>query len=159
MFTQADGAAPGTAGEATQNGNRDGLEKVAQMMVEGSHADALNENQDWQALADVNAKRAGELSARIAELEPVSAQADRYRGALETFLTAEKKDLPRHVLVLLEKLDLVDQVEYLAANREELLPKSAAAGVPASPEPKERTLSEEDLERARRGQASIYSNF
>jgi hypothetical protein len=158
MFTRADGASPGSAGEVTRNEDQDGLEKVAQEVVKESQAEAQEVNQGWQDLADLNAKRIDELSAKVAELEPVSAQTDRYRGALETFLTAEKKDLPGHVLVLLEKLDPVDQAEYLAANREELLPKSAA-GVPASPEPKERTLSEEDLERARRGQASIYSNF
>ncbi len=136
-------------------------ERSALKAKEEAEAEGLKAKQEWQALAEVKEKQAAELSARLALLEPVNATAERYRGALEKYLEAEKKDMPKHVLVLLEKLDPVDQIEYLAQNREVLKPASArgAAGVPASPDPKERTLSEEEQERARRGQASLYSSF
>ena len=135
-------------------------EKAAQKAREDAEAESLKKNQEWQGLAATQEKRANELAARVTELESVGDQATRYKGALEKYLAAEKKDLPKHVLVLLEKLDPVDQIEYLAANREELGKGGGApVGVPASPEPKERTLSDEDRERARRGQAQIYQNF
>ncbi len=126
-------------------------EKAAGKARDDAQAEALKKNQEWQALAEKSA-------ARVVELEPLGEQAARYRDALEKSLAAEKKDLPRHVLVLLEKLDPVDQIEYLSANREEL-GKPLRTGVPASPEPAERTLSEDDAARARRGQAQIYQNF
>lgn len=134
-------------------------ERATARAKEEAEAEALKKNQEWQALADVNAKKADELAARVAQLEPVGEQVERYRSALERSLAAEKKDLPKHVLVLLEKLDPVEQIDYLAANRDALGRTTGAAGVPASPEPKERRLSDDDLERARRGQANLYQNF
>jgi hypothetical protein len=125
---------------------------------ENQQVEALKKNEEWQGLAEENQRKVEELAGRIAELEPLGEKVTRYMGALEKYLEAEKKDLPRYVLVLLEKMDPVDQIEYLSANRGEL-GKRAAVGVPASPEAKERTLSEDDLERARRAQANLYSNF
>ena len=128
-------------------------EKDAAKAKETAEAEALKKNQEWQALAEKNA-------AKLAELEPLSEQVTRYKGALEKYLANEKKDLPKHVLVLLEKLDPVEQIEYIATNRAELGKGAAGTdGIPASPNPKQRTLSDEDQEKARRGQGQIYQNF
>ena len=124
-----------------------------------SEAEALKKNQEWQALAEKNETRANELLAKLGELEPLGDQVTRYKGALEKYLATEKKDLPKHVLVLLEKLDPIEQIEYLAANREDLGKTGKVDGVPPSPDPKQRTLSDDEKEAARRGQASLYSNF
>jgi len=134
-------------------------EKAALKAREDAEAEALKKNQEWQTLAEKNAARASELEARMGELEPLGEQVTRYKGALDKYLQAEKKDLPKHVLVLLDKLDPVEQIEYLSANREELGKVGARAGVPASPDPAQRSLSEEELEAARRGQAALYGNF
>ena len=127
-------------------------EKAAARAREDAEAQAFKKNQEWQAQAEKSA-------ARVAELESLGEQVTRYQGALDQYLAAEKKDLPRHVLVLLEKLDPVEQMEYLSANRDELGRPALKGGVPASPEPKERALSEEEAERARRGQAQLYQGF
>lgn len=113
-------------------------EKAAQKAREEAEAGALQKNQEWQTLGE---------------------QVTRYKGALDKYLQAEKKDLPRYVLALLEKLDPVEQIEYISANREELGKPASKAGVPPSPEPKERTLSEDEQQQARRSQAQIYQNF
>jgi predicted ATP-dependent endonuclease of OLD family len=135
-------------------------EKATLKAKEEAEAEALKKNQEWQALAEKNDARASELAVRIGELEPLGEQVTRYKGALEKYLAAEKKDLPKHVLVLLEKLDPIEQIEYLSANREELGKSGKGPeGVPASPNPKQRTLSEDEQEAARRGQASLYNNF
>lgn len=55
----------------------------------------------------------------LEELRPVKEQAERYRGALESYLAEERKGVPKHVIPLLDKLDVVDQLEYIAANRAE----------------------------------------
>lgn len=120
------------------------------------------QQKDWRELEE-QAREAEQrnisLQARVGELEPLGKTAERYRQALEKVLLTEKKDLPVHLSVLLEKLDPVEQIEYLAGNRQELGLSARADGVPASPVPKERSLSEEDMEAARRGQAGLYGNF
>jgi len=135
-------------------------EKAAAKLREDAEADALKKNQEWQTLSQKTEARANELQARVGELEAVGSQVERYKAALEKNLEAEKKDLPKHVLVLLEKLDPVEQLEYLAANRE-VLGKAGrtSEGVPSTPSPRQRSLSEEDQEAARRSQAAIYQNF
>ena len=134
-------------------------EKAMAKAKDEAEADSLKKNQEWQALAERNAAKASELQAKLGELEPLSDQVTKLSGALSKYLEAEKKDLPKHVLVLLEKLDVVEQIEYLALNREALGRSGRVEGVPASPNAKQRSLSEEELEAARRGQASLYSNF
>jgi hypothetical protein len=134
-------------------------EKALAKARDESEAEALKKNQEWQTLAERNAAKASELQAKLGELEPLSDQVVRLSGALEKYLEAEKKELPKHVLVLLEKLDAVDQMEYLAANREAIGRPGRVEGVPASPNAKQRSLSEEELEAARRGQAALYTNF
>ncbi len=134
-------------------------EKATQKAKEDAEAEGLKKNQEWQTLAEKHEARTNELLAKLDELEPLGGQVERYKGALEKYLATEKKDLPKHVMVLLEKLDPIEQIEYLAANREELGKTTGTGGVPASPDPKTRTLSEDELEAARRGQAQIYSNF
>jgi hypothetical protein len=122
--------------------------------------DALVKNQEYQKLADERGKRVAELEGQVGELETVRTQAERYKGALETYLQAEKKDLPKHVLTLLEKLDPVDQIEYISANREQLgKSNEGPQGVPPSPNPRERKLSESEQDEARKGQSSLYSRF
>ncbi len=133
-------------------------EKATQKAREEAEAQSLKKNQEWQSLAEKNEARVSQLAARLGELEPLSEQVTRYKSALEGSLAAEKKDLPRHVLVLLEKLDPIEQIEYLSANREEF-GRSRLAEIPASPSPKERALSEAEQDAARRGQAALYSNF
>jgi hypothetical protein len=134
-------------------------EKAAAKAKEEAEAKSLVENQAWQQVAQNHEKRANELLVKLDELEPLGEQVERYKGALEKYLVTEKKDLPKHVLVLLEKLDPIEQIEYLASNREELGKSTRSAGIPASPESKARSLSEEDLEAARRGQGMLYTNF
>lgn len=127
-------------------------EKSAAKAREEAEAEGLKKSEEWQALAK-------KLEARVGELEPIGEQVTRYKSVLEKYLEAEKKDLPKHVLVLLEKLDPADQMEYLSTNREELGKVGKLEGVPASPQARGRSISEEEQEAARRGQANLYSNF
>lgn len=136
-------------------------EAAAEKARKQAEEDALVKNQEFQKLSDERGKRVAELEGQVSEMTSVREQADRYKGALEKYLVAEKKDLPKHVLTLLEKLDPVDQIEYIAANRAELgkPPQENLKGVPPSPDPKERKLSDEEKAEARKGQASLYNRF
>lgn len=135
-------------------------EAAAEKARKQAEEDALVKNQEFQKLSDERGKRVVELENQVAELTTVREQADRYKAALEKYLVAEKQDLPKHVLTLLEKLDPVDQIEYIAANRAELgKPQEQLKGVPPSPDPKERKLSDEQKAEARKGQALLYNRF
>ena len=97
-----------------------------EIVREEAEAEGLKKSEEWQTLAK-------KLEARVGELEPTAEQVTRYKGAIEKYLAAEKKDLPKHILALLDKLDPVDQIEYLSANRDEI--GKGLQGVPPSPTP------------------------
>ncbi len=76
----------------------------------------LTEAGEYKALAE-------QAQAKVAELEPHKARADRYEASLTKLLAEERKGLPKHVLTLLDKLDPADQLDYIAENREALTAK------------------------------------
>lgn len=133
-------------------------EAAAEKLKKQAEEDALVKNQEFQKLADERGKRVAELESQVTELTTVREQAERYKGALDKYLEAERKGLPKHVLTLLEKLDPVDQIEYIAANRAELgkPAEQPIQGVPPSPNPRERKLSEKETDDARRDQSRLY---
>jgi hypothetical protein len=135
-------------------------EATAKKVREQAEEEALVKNQEFQKLADERAKRIAELEPRVGEIEPLKEQVTRYKEALEKYLEAEKKDLPKHVLTLLEKLDPIEQMTFISENREELgKPAKTVDPIPPSPNPKERKLSDDDKSRAQKEQGSIYSRF
>jgi len=81
--------------------------------------DALKKQGDWQKLAE-------DAQAKLKELEPHKAKAEKYEAALSKLLASQRKDLPAHVLKLLDKLDPAEQLEYIAENREALVPNKAS---------------------------------
>ena len=88
---------------------------------------ALREQGEWQKLAD---QRAAELSAARAELDAAKDAAsdrDRYKAAIVAQLKALRADLPPHITALLDKLDVADQLAYIAENH-------AALTKPAAPD-------------------------
>lgn len=99
---------------------KDKAEKLAAKARADAEADAAKKNGEWQKLAEQREAELSDLQKRIAELEIFPAKAERYEGTLKKFLAAQKKDLPGHILSLLEKLDPVDQLEYLTANADAL---------------------------------------
>lgn len=117
--------------------NRKKIEKAereAQKAKEDAEAEKLNNAQEFQKLAELRQAKVSELEKQVSELEPLRAKAERLEKALAAQLGAMKKELPVHITALLEKLDVVEQLEYLAANQE-ALKKPGAAGVPATPNP------------------------
>ena len=93
---------------------------------------ALETQQEWQKLAEQRQTRITELEPLQAQMETAEATIERYKGALTSMLEAQRKDLPAHILSLLDKQDPVDQLEYLAANADELRPQGRQ-GIPATP--------------------------
>lgn len=96
--------------------------------------DAAKEQGRWKDLAEQH-------EAKVKELEPAVAKADRYEAALKAHLETQRKDLPAHITALLDRLDVADQLDWIAANQEALKPQpftnghTVAAAVPATPKP------------------------
>jgi hypothetical protein len=110
-------------------------QKKAQTAAEKARADAEAEaakkNGEWQKLAEQREQELAALNQRIADLEPVTGKAERYEKALQSYLTEAKKAVPAHVLALLEKLPVDEQLAYIAANAANF--KTPAGGPPATP--------------------------
>jgi len=75
---------------------------------------------DQQEFEKLATKRKGELQAVTERVATLEAENKKNEEALTKYLEAARKDLPEHILALLDKLDTVDQLEYIAANRETL---------------------------------------
>jgi hypothetical protein len=78
-----------------------------------------------------SAKLETELETLKADHETVSADLKRHEKALEKLLEARRKGLPGHVTALLDKMDAVAQLEYIAEFGEDLTKE--ADGKPGSP--------------------------
>lgn len=76
---------------------------------------------EWQSLAESHA-------ARISELEPFRAQAERYEAALRAKVAQERAGLPAHITALLDRLDPAEQLEWLAANADAVRPQQSTNG-------------------------------
>lgn len=81
---------------------------------------ALKEQGEWQKLADDRAGEIARLEAEAARLPTLQEQADRYKAALEKHLEAQRKALPKYAIELLDHLDPVDQLAWLARHGDEL---------------------------------------
>jgi len=152
----ATGDAPGAeaqAGTGEQQPNGGDAAAVTFSAEQQAHIDQLigerlkRAKEQWKAAADVAEKKAAdaaeadrlkeqakfkELSekqaAQLAELEGVKPELERYKGALEQYAAKAREGLPEHLVPLLEKLDVVEQLAYLAEH-------GAAVGKPAAQVP------------------------
>ncbi len=137
-------------------------EEAARKATEAAEAKALADQQKWQELAEKHGKRVTELEGQVTASATVTEQLERYKGALEAQLKTVKAGLPAHVTTLLDKLDVVEQMEYIAANQEALKTPAApaAGGPPASPKPGEaRQMSEEERQKAQQQATQLYGNL
>jgi hypothetical protein len=85
---------------------------------------ALAEQGEYKTLAE---QRASELATAKTELEAAKTHeqtAEKYRKALIAQLAIEKKAFPAHVVALLDKLDPLEQMEWITTNAEALKPAS-----------------------------------
>lgn len=95
--------------------------------------EALKQKQEWKTLAEQREAKLKELEPVPAQLEQLQGTVERYKKALESQLAESRKGLLPHLVALLDKLDPVEQLEYLAANQEAL--KKPPVGVPPTPSP------------------------
>lgn len=97
---------------------------------------AAAEKGEFKTLAEQRQARITELETErknvATERDDLKAKVERYETALTAQLTAARKDLPKHVTELLDRLDVADQLEYLAKHAGDL-GGSSRAGTPPTP--------------------------
>ena len=107
----------------------------------------LAEQGEFKTLAEQAQAKAAELETRVNELTPLGEQLTRYREALEGYAKAAREGVPAHVTELLDRMDPIDQLDYLTKHAAEL--RKTPGGLPSNPARNANTgLSDE--ERARR---------
>lgn len=110
-------------------------EAKTQKAREEAEAKALADQEKWKDLAEKHGTKLqtleADLETRSTELETAAQRIERLGQALTAQLAAQKEGLPEATLELLNRLDPVDQLEYLAKHRGSLTANTN--GVPPSP--------------------------
>ena len=101
---------------------REAEDAKAAKAAKASDEKRLAQQQEWQTLAEQREARIAELEQ---ELTPVSEDRERYKTALSSYLTREREGLPEATLELLDELDAVKQLEWIAKHREDAAPYRA----------------------------------
>ena len=96
-----------------ENATHRKAKKEAELAAQAAEEARLAQEKEWQQLAE---KR----QARIQELEPLSEDVDRYKGAVTSLLEQRRAGLPDHIITLLDKLDPVEQLQWIAENADKL---------------------------------------
>ena len=100
---------------------------------EKATADALAEQGEFKKLSETQAKQLLDLTTEketlTAQLETANADARKYRTTVESLLAEHIKTVPENIKMLLDKLDPIEQLNWLAANQGAV----KITGVPATP--------------------------
>jgi hypothetical protein len=93
----------------------------------------LHEQGEFKTLAEQRAAEIADLKSQVESNKAHIGTIERLKKALEARLEADKKNLPESVQTLLNKLDVADQMEWIAANPDALKPtdkQPAPGGTP-----------------------------
>jgi hypothetical protein len=109
-------------------------------------ADAMAEQGKFKELSETQAKQILDLTterdAVTAERDTFKETAGKYEKALNRLLETYKAGIPEHVKPLLDRLDPVDQLDWISANQESLKGNAQGQiGVPRTPPADGRGLS------------------
>jgi DNA repair exonuclease SbcCD ATPase subunit len=112
---------------------RDEFEKEQQKADREAEEARLAEQQEFQELAETRKAKLDELEP---QLETLQERAERYEKALTAHAEQAMANVPAFVKPLLEKMDPVEQLAYIAEHEEEFATESGgSAGPPKTPKP------------------------
>ncbi len=136
-------------------------DEAAKKAKEQAEQEAAAKNGEWQKLAEQRGAKLGELEAATttltSQVERLTTQTARLDKALRLQLDGLRKDVPKPVMALLDKLDPVEQLEWLAANRDQV-GASSKQGVPGTPKPAG-TMDVDKQAAAQKAAAQLYRDF
>lgn len=128
-------------------------ESEAEKARKKAEEEALTKNNEFQKLAEQRQVRLDELEKGQSEFEAVKEQADKYKGALDKQLKVVKEKLPKHILPLLDKMDPIEAMDYIAKNAKDLGVSLATYG--ETPNGKDKTLTDDEKADGKQAQASL----
>ena len=105
-------------------------EADAKKAQEAAEAKRMEEQQEFQKLAETRQAKIAELEKQLADLQPTKERVIQLEGVLKTYLDKEREGLPDAIKGLLDSLDVVKQLEWLAANKKTI---KGASAIPATP--------------------------
>jgi len=98
--------------------------KAKEREADKAEAKRLEEAGEFKELAEKAQKKAEDAEAKLSEFEPqietLTAERDRYAKALKSYVDKAREGVPEHLTPLLDKLDPVEQLEYLTENADKL---------------------------------------
>lgn len=118
-------------------------EKAQAKAQEKAEQERLKAQAEWQKLAE---QHEGELNEIKPRLETATAKLELYTEALNNYLQAARDGVASHITALLDRLDPVEQLQWLTEHGEELGKPQAPsldAGVGSNEEPHQRRTDEQ----------------
>jgi hypothetical protein len=107
-------------------------EEARQKAEQEAEEARLAEQQEFQELAETRKAKLDELQP---QLETLQERAERYEKALATHAEQAMANVPAFVKPLLEQMDPVEQLAYIAEHEEEFTESGGSAGPPKTPKP------------------------
>lgn len=121
--------------------------------------EAAAKNGEWQKLAEARAAEIASVSARLGELETAKTQLAEYEAAIKLQADTAKKDLPSHILSLLDALPPVKQLEWLAKNAS-VLGQRPTQTIPGTPPPASgKDVTEAEMKRRQQIEAARVRSY
>lgn len=134
-------------------------EKAQAEIAKKATEEAAAKNGEWQKLAETRAAEIAEANKKLGELESATARLAEYEATIKLQADAAKKDLPAHILSLLDALPPVKQLEWLAKNAD-ALGKRPTQTIPATPPPASgKDVSEAELKRRQQIEAARVRSY
>lgn len=129
------------------------LETAAEKAKADAEEKALKDQEKYKELAEKFEKDLVDERTKLTELSTLPEKLERTEGALKKLLETQRKGLPDHLIKLLDKMDPVDQLEYIAENKEVLFkagdapPKTPKGGGDKKPTEEELKAAKESAAR------------
>ena len=121
--------------------------------------EAAAKNGEWQKLAEARAAEIAEASKKLGELESATARLAEYEATIKLQADAAKKDLPAHILSLLDALPPVKQLEWLAKNAS-VLGQRPTQTIPGTPPPASgKDVTEAEMKRRQQIEAARVRSY
>lgn len=120
----------------------------AEKAAQAAREKELAEQNAWKELAEQRQQQLAKLESQAASADSLTEKLTKYEALLSTTVKAQLDKVPEPFKPLLAKLDIIEQMEWIATNGEKL---GTVAGVPPTPRASG-AMSETNREEARKAQ-------
>lgn len=134
-------------------------EKVAEKARKEAEEKSLADKQEFEKLATSRKKEIDELTAKLEAAAGTEATLQQYKDAVAGIVKTQVEKLPKAVKSLIQKMDPLEQMQYLAENAKELNIDIKAVP-PTETDDGNQKLKQEELDKARKkGEQTIKGFF